>query len=84
MENASDWKCFEDLEKSFEKGYVALDLIIGDPATFETGENGDEEDEIVCLARDKMLILASSFNQVYHKSLTLTGANAKLEVSLCH
>lgn len=62
------------LEKEFDKGFVELDILLGeiDIDQFEITQDG----------RQRMTALSSSFAQLAHKAQTIFQANAKLEVSI--
>ena len=60
------------LEKEFDKGFVELDILLG--------EIDIDQYEITQDGRQRMTALSSSFAQLAHKAQTIFQANAKLEV----
>jgi len=62
------------LEKEFDKGFVELDLILG--------EIDSDQCELTQDGRQKMTSLSSSFAQLAHKAQTIFQTNAKTEAEL--
>ncbi|XP_017783219.1 PREDICTED: uncharacterized protein LOC108567333 [Nicrophorus vespilloides] len=64
------------LEKEFDKGFVDLDLTIG--------ELDSEEPDVVYNVRQKLCTLSSCFAQLTHKATTIFQNSAKIEAELIH
>ena len=62
------------LEKEFDKGFVDLDLLLG--------EIDPDQCELTYDGRQKMTALSAAFAQLCHKAQTIFQSNAKLEVSI--
>ena len=69
------FRWLEILEKEFDKGFVDLDLLLG--------EIDPDQCEITYEGRQKMTALSASFAQLCHKAQTIFQSNAKLEVRVC-
>lgn len=74
---ASLLSAFDLLEKEFDRAYVDLDLLLGDPDL-------DDVDDVLQSAKEKMSSLSSCFSQLCHKSQSAAQRNVKLEAELIH
>ncbi|KAK0056645.1 Golgi-associated PDZ and coiled-coil motif-containing protein [Biomphalaria pfeifferi] len=68
------FRWLEILEKEFDKGFVDLDLLLG--------EIDPDQCEITFDGRQKMTALSAAFAQLSHKAQTIFQCNAKLEAHL--
>ncbi|CAL1535299.1 unnamed protein product [Lymnaea stagnalis] len=68
------FRWLEILEKEFDKGFVDLDLLLG--------EIDPDQCEITFEGRQKMTALSAAFAQLSHKAQTIFQCNAKLEAQL--
>ncbi|XP_059139989.1 Golgi-associated PDZ and coiled-coil motif-containing protein-like [Physella acuta] len=68
------FRWLEILEKEFDKGFVDLDLLLG--------EIDPDQSEITFEGRQKMTALSAAFAQLSHKAQTVFQCNAKLEAQL--
>ncbi|TKS65273.1 PDZ and coiled-coil motif-containing protein [Collichthys lucidus] len=72
----SMFRWLEVLEKEFDKGFVDVDLLLG--------EIDPDQVDITYEGRQKMTSLSSCFAQLCHKTQTVFQLNHKLEILVPH